>query len=630
MPTSRKSSSSSSNVVKRKSLEAATSADITSIARTLSRKNSKENGERKLSMDKSIAKSGKVHAEQSDTLDEWEQIEDDEPEESKTKSSTRSKSKHRYGNILLPTSAKEIYKMFTLRTTNQILRGVSPTTTGSLSPRFPSKKEKEKIMEKERKEKPKKDWMELIASEIYSAKVNIVPPPGEGDVTRVARDPRSGRWDKKRRYGPPHERLCKMVRKQVIRDICHKLKLESAAPRIDTGLGKKLPTRSELKQWKLRRASNMEHWKKRKRKRVTVSTKKKKLGAANKQCNCCGDYHFRRVCGGRGDKKVNLLVRQIFQKADVIKQHMGEAWDKLDDMESAYQGMLLKVARLQSNRVCLGSLTGKNYPGEDHPNNCPCTQQLQKEKEDRKRALERKLIEEEKRREQDARRQVDRQKRERLIDYKKKRFYSKMQPGMSPQKRVGVNFEDDDGIAGRDLSSDETLKDIPDEALIIEGYDVKGRRSKAMAGEDLTKLDEAKRPKGEMSALILDDLDRTAPKSGLLAQMDALKGTRFEEMDLIMMDGGMKSLKTKFTEEGGVIRESISVESIPELDQHLEEHFKSEEGSVREEKEDYAESEIELPIPRSPKSPTAASERSVEGPKSTTPFGDFLDIMEIF
>ena len=625
MPTSRKSSSSSS-VIKRKSLEGATSADITSIARTLSRKNSKEDGERKLSMDKAISKSSKV--DQADTLDEWEPIEDDEPEESKTKSS-RSRSRHKYGNILLPTSAKEIYKMFNLRTTNQILRGVSPTTTGSLSPRFPSKKEKEKIQEKERRDKPKKDWMELIASEIYSAKVNIVPPPGEGDVTRVARDPRSGRWDKKKRYGPPHERLCKMVRKQVIRDICHKLKLDSAVPRIDTGLGKKLPTRSELKQWKLRRASNMEHWKKRKRRKVVVSTKKKKLGAANKQCACCGDYHFRRVCGGRGDKKVNLLVRQIFQKADVIKQHMGEAWDKLDDMESAYQGMLLKVARLQSNRVCLGSLTGKNYPGEDHPNNCPCTQQLQKEKEDRKRAMERaRIIEEEKRREVEARRQVERQKRERLIDYKKKRFYSKMQPGMSPQKRAGVNFEGDDGFTGQDLSSDETLKDIPDEALLVEGYEDK---SKFIGGQDLAKLDEAKRPRGEMSALIMDDLDRTAPKSGLIAQMDALKGTRFEEMDLILMDGGMKSLKTKFTEEGGVIRESISVESIPELDRHLEEHFKSEEEDIEEEKKDeYAESEVEVPIPRSPKSPTAASDRSAEGPKSTTPFGDFLDIMEIF
>ena len=177
MQHSRKGSSSSTNS-KSKSLEA-TSADITSIPKTLSRKNSKEDEERKVSMDKGGAPKiviGK-HAEQS-TLDEWEPIEDDDdPDQEKGKSSkSRSRGK-RVGNILLPKSAKEIYKMFTLRTTNQILRGVSPTTTGSLSPRFPSQKEKQQILEKEKEDKPKKDWMELIASEIYSAKVNIVPPP---------------------------------------------------------------------------------------------------------------------------------------------------------------------------------------------------------------------------------------------------------------------------------------------------------------------------------------------------------------------------------------------------------------------------------------------------------------------
>ena len=619
---------------KRKSSEA-TSADITSIAKTLSRKNSKENGERKSSMDKgaSIKNINEKQAEQS-TLDEWEPIEDDDDQADKEKSkSSKSRSRgKRVGNILLPKSAKEIYKMFTLRTTNQILRGVSPTTTGSLSPRFPSQKEKEKILEKEREDKPKKDWMEMIASEIYSAKVNVVPPPGEGDITRVARDPRSGRFDKKKRYGPPHERLCKVVRRQLIHDIVHKLKLDSAIPRIDTGLGKKLPSKNELKQWKLRRASNMEHWKKRKRKKRVVSTKKKKLGAANKKCQCCGDYHFKRICGGRADKKVNLLVRQIFQKADVIKQHMGEAWNKLEDMESAYQGMLMKVARLQSNRVSLGSLTGKNYPGEDHPNNCPCTQQAQKEKEDKKRILERQRIVDEERRVQEAQRAVERQKRERIIDLKKKRFYSKLQPGMSPQKRPQtVVFQGDKDLAGLDDGTDETLRDIPDEAM-LEGYEERVRgRVKTVGGEDLTTLDEAKRPKGRMSSIILTGLEGPDHKQGLLAQMEALKGTRFEELDLIMMDGGMKKLKTKFTEEGGVLHESISVESIPELDQHIESHFKTEEKDVEARKEEDEESEIDIPaIAKIAQSQVTESKKPEEGPKSASPFGDFLDIMEIF
>ena len=89
---------SSSSVTKRKSLEA-TSADITSLSRTLSNKHDKENGERKLSMEKGSTKNINVNAEQS-TLDEWEQIEDDE-EEGKSKSSrSRSKGKHKYGKII--------------------------------------------------------------------------------------------------------------------------------------------------------------------------------------------------------------------------------------------------------------------------------------------------------------------------------------------------------------------------------------------------------------------------------------------------------------------------------------------------------------------------------------------------
>ena len=166
-------SSRKSSISSRKSSEA-TSADITSISKTLSNKEYKENGERKSSMEKKPTKSTvRILTEQS-TLDEWEPIEDEDAEEETKSKSSKSRSRGKYkrvGDILLPRSAKQIYKMFNLRTTNQILRGVSPTTTGSLSPRFPSPKQKQEILEKERKDKPKKDWMEMIASEIYSAKV---------------------------------------------------------------------------------------------------------------------------------------------------------------------------------------------------------------------------------------------------------------------------------------------------------------------------------------------------------------------------------------------------------------------------------------------------------------------------
>ena len=91
MQPSRKSSSSS--VSKRKSLEA-TSADITSLARTVSNKEDKENGERKPSMENGSTKYGS-------TLDEWEPIEDDEEEGKSKPSRSRSKGKSKYGNRVI-------------------------------------------------------------------------------------------------------------------------------------------------------------------------------------------------------------------------------------------------------------------------------------------------------------------------------------------------------------------------------------------------------------------------------------------------------------------------------------------------------------------------------------------------
>ena len=75
-------------------------------------------------------------------------------------------------------------------------------------------------------------------------------------------------------------------------------------------------------------------------------------------CDCCGDYHFKRVCTG-ADLKVNLLVRQINVKTDVIKQNMDDAWAKLAELEETFTGMLSKTYRLQSQRVCLEMLSEK-------------------------------------------------------------------------------------------------------------------------------------------------------------------------------------------------------------------------------------------------------------------------------
>ena len=72
--------------------------------------------------------------------------------------------------------------------------------------------------------------------------------------------------------------------------------------------------------------------------------------------HCCGSDLF----------QVNLLVRQINQKTDMIKQYMSDAWSKLEQLEASYNGMLLKTHRLQSNRICLDVLSGEPVDGHPH------------------------------------------------------------------------------------------------------------------------------------------------------------------------------------------------------------------------------------------------------------------------
>ena len=99
----------------------------------------------------------------------------------------------------------------------------------------------------------------------------------------------------------------------------------------------------------------------------------------------------------------------------------------------SYSIALFSLFRLQSNRVCLGLLTGTDYPGEKHPTNCPCVDQKQKEEKDRKRQEQRKKEEERKRKEEEEKREVERQRRERIMDMRKKRFYNRMQAQQARQ-----------------------------------------------------------------------------------------------------------------------------------------------------------------------------------------------------
>ena len=78
--------------------------------------------------------------------------------------------------VKLPVSSRDILKLFTLSRTNQILRGRSPVLD------VPAPEQT-------------KAWTELVASEILSAKVGIVPQPLEFNVNLVSSDPRKGTVD---------------------------------------------------------------------------------------------------------------------------------------------------------------------------------------------------------------------------------------------------------------------------------------------------------------------------------------------------------------------------------------------------------------------------------------------------
>ena len=68
----------------------------------------------------------------------------------------------RKARLKLPTSTRDILTLFSLSRTNQILRGRSPIF--------------------EEKDDNTKGWAELVASEIYSAKVDVVPIPAGKNI----------------------------------------------------------------------------------------------------------------------------------------------------------------------------------------------------------------------------------------------------------------------------------------------------------------------------------------------------------------------------------------------------------------------------------------------------------------
>jgi hypothetical protein len=96
-------------------------------------------------------------------------------------------------------------------------------------------------------------------------------------------------------------------------------------------------------------------------------------------------------------------------------------------------------------------LTGTDYPGESHPDNCPCTAHRVREEKDKKKQEQRKKEEEDKKREIEEKREVERQRREKILEQRKKRFYSKMKTERHyPEAGVGA------GVVKLDYTKDGT------------------------------------------------------------------------------------------------------------------------------------------------------------------------------
>lgn len=537
-------------------------------------------------------------------------------------------------NIPLPTTKKAVFDIFTLSKTNQIRQGHSPTMADSLSP-IPTAKSK-------RKAKAligARQWIELVASELFSAKVNVVPKPAEFNMESTPVDPARSRYKSIDEFGTPHAHLCKLVRQHLIQRIIKKHAL--VQPRVKTNVTGRIPTKEELDQWKLKRARKSEESR---RKKKVISTKKKKFPSRLRQCRTCGDFHFRRYCGNR-DLKINLMVKQIYQKTEIIKETMADAWEKIEALENAYEDMLNKALRIQSNRVCIENLTGEEYPGENHPVQCPCAEQEAKKQLDLKRHEERIKEEERKRKEEELRKENERLRREQILEMRKKRFYTRLkQDGQSvlPKKTQPafpdlVRFKDEIGRARIRRDSDEATT-VSSGILESDGED--NPKTTQRTSEDkvspwlraglneLTRL-EASRRRSKLT--LMDGFDDPIRKERSLLSKAMAKGFG-RELDLIVMDGTVKCIGSQFEEDGGRIEQQLTIESInfddlTDASGKLTPKFDDQTPPLVQWNEP---EDISLPMSLEP-SLSERIEKSVQEQAETTlTFNEFLDLMEVF
>ncbi len=348
------------------------------------------------------------------------------------------------------------------------------------------------------------------------------------------------------------------------------------------------------------------------------------------------------------------MVKQIHQKAAAIQDNMDEAWDKLESLEEAYHDMLTKVHRLQSNKVCLGQLTGEDYPGELHPEQCPCVEQKEKEELDKQQQEERerrKRQEEEiRQKEAQIRREKERERRERILETRKKKFYSQLQQPLAAlrqqqerrQQRIQesvVRFkklrrsksssassnQDDTEMSSaalqdtQDLDQDQTKLNLPPGILL------------KTSPTDLTRLEASRRrPRMDDIDLDMQPRSRLSSRPSLLSRI--MEKSDGRHLDLVVMDGSIKSLGYNYVEDGGMFQEELTVKDL-DLEEEGEDATADDQPSEMASEEEavtdaFAEEEKEAK--EVVKVEATKTEEETREEESRIPFGQFLDLMEVF
>ncbi len=325
---------------------------------------------------------------------------------------------------------------------------------------------------------------------------------------------------------------------------------------------------------------------------------------------------------------------------------MNEAWDKLDNLETAYHDMLMKVHRLQSNRVCIGLLTGEDYPGEEHPEVCPCADNKEKEEADQRKQEEREREEERKKQEEAERKAMEKERRERILEMRKKRFYSRMHDGVGL-----VRFKDQVQEEKRKHSEESEEEESSEEGEQTSGRSLKAPISSAERQQleeqlredqrrrellfktglnDLTRLDASRRRRSSRAAIddVLDPIriSRGGVGGGMSLLTRLMQKAEGRPMDLIVMDGEVKKMEYKFQEDGSMFHMEERVKSF-ELEEG-EEEVEKEETELELEMEEEEEEELALDFTEDEVVHEEPEEE--EEAEEKVPFGDFLDMMEVF